>query len=45
MKLDNKRFHIFDEFISDDIEKNRNTKLTSKTQSPADFLLEAVSDF
>ena len=45
MKVDNKRFHILDEFIGNGIEKNRNTKLTSKTQSPADLLFETVSDF
>jgi hypothetical protein len=45
MKLDNKRFHILDEFIRNGIEKNRDTKLTSKTQTPVDFLLEAVLGF
>ena len=28
---------VIDEFIGNGIEKNINTKLTSKTQSPADF--------
>ena len=45
MKLDNKRFHILDEFIKNGIENNRNTKLTLEPKSPADLLFETVLDF